>query len=164
MIRKLFTTGVVLAGLLIPVSVATASTVQDRAADVADTTQIQAPVPDVENPNCDGTCVGTGPGAGPLDGSGPIHVGPQDGTGNRFGANGTRGNANGNGVGNANGVAGQRGGYGAGPTDGSGPIHVGPGDGTGNRFGVMNGTVSPDDGVACDGTRRHAPNTTVPTN
>jgi len=155
MIRRLFTAGVVLTALLIPVSVAAASTVQDRASDVADTSQVQAPAVNVPNPDCDGTCVGTGPGAGPRDGSGPIHLGPQDGTGNRFGANGN--GANGAGV-----VAG-RGGNGAGPTDGSGPIHVGPGDGSGNRFGVMNGTVNPDDGVACDGTRRHAPNTTLST-
>jgi hypothetical protein len=93
-----------------------------------------------------------GVGAGPRDGSGPLHAGPRDGTGNRFGA--------------ANAVATQAAGAvgagaatapGAGPRDGTGPLHEGPADGTGNRFGLATGKVVPEDGTVCDGTRRHAP-------
>ena len=143
MIRKLFVTTALLGAILIPVGVAAASSV-DNTATAQDPVQTQTTV-QTQNPNCDGTCDGAGPGAGPLDGSGPLHVGPMDGTGNRFGANGEGGNA-------------MRGGFGAGARDGAGPIHVGPADGSGNRFGVANGTVTPDDGFVCDGTRRHSPN------
>ena len=142
MIRKLVVTGALLTAVLIPVGIAAASTVDGRAT-VQEPVQTESTV-QLQNPNCDGTCDGVGPGAGPLDGSGPLHVGPMDGTGNRFGASGERGNA-------------------AGRANAAGPINVGPADGSGNRFGVANGTVNAGDGFVCDGTRRHAPSAVAET-
>jgi hypothetical protein len=151
MFRKLLMVGAVVTAVLVPIGIAAASTLDERPAAMDEPSELQVPdaVQQV-NPDCDGTCDGAGFGAGPRDGTGPVHEGPNDGTGNRFGAaNGGRGH----------GAAGERG-IGAGPRDGSGPIHVGPADGTGNRFGVAAGVRNPDDGFECDGTRRHAPNTT----
>jgi hypothetical protein len=151
MIRRLLMVGGVLTAVLVPIGIAAASTTEDGISSVDAPAEVEATDLQQVNPNCDGTCDGAGPGVGPRNGSGPIHVGPANGTGNQFGRDGGQGNRHG---------AGGQAGFGIGPRDGTGPIHVGPADGTGNRFGVAAGIRNPDDGVACDGTRRHAPNAT----
>lgn len=148
MIRKLVMVGAALIALLVPIGIAAAATVGDGVPIGDDGAESTVPGIQSVNPNCDGDCVGFGPGAGPRDGSGPLHEGPRDGTGNRFGRSGDAAARNGAGIG-------------IGPRDGTGPIHDGPADGTGNRFGVAFGSRNPDDGMACDGTRRHAPNVAV---
>jgi hypothetical protein len=147
MIRKLLVVSALLTAVLAPIGIAAASTV-DGEGSIDDAVETEAPIQQV-NPDCDGTCDGRGIGAQSRSGSGPLHEGPVDGTGNRFGQSGGHGNGRG---------ATARLGVGIGPRDGTGPIHVGPADGTGNRYGVANGLRNPDDGMECDGTRRHAPN------